>query len=282
MSQPDTFYHYCNIDVLLSILRNNELRLSDVEKSNDYAERKWMTGKIEYKFAEIVSKSKLIEKKDKLINSYSELGKGFFSLMANVYSTCFSTNGDLLSQWRAYSQDGYGVAIGFNGKILEEVNNDPYGLMFSPVTYSLNQQDKYATTQAERIFDLFMRGDNLIHAMSDVLTNDLKKLCTFKNPEFSEEKEWRLCAALLPDIRIGTKGYHFGPFEISEVKLFSNNRKIVTYFDLNYSKVKNEIINEIVLGPKCQMSEKDISQVLRLLDYNTGVIEIRKSKSTYQ
>lgn len=37
------------------------------------------------------------------------------------YICCFSENGDILSQWRAYADDGKGLAIGFNVKKIEEL-----------------------------------------------------------------------------------------------------------------------------------------------------------------
>jgi hypothetical protein len=35
-------------------------------------------------------------------------------IQRKMFLTCFSENGDLLSQWRAYGNNGDGVAIGFD------------------------------------------------------------------------------------------------------------------------------------------------------------------------
>ena len=35
---------------------------------------------------------------------------------------CFSESEDQLSQWRGYAQNGKGLAIGFDKRILEELN----------------------------------------------------------------------------------------------------------------------------------------------------------------
>lgn len=45
MGEDRIFYHYCSVDVFLNILKNEELRLSDIEKPNDDTERKWITKK---------------------------------------------------------------------------------------------------------------------------------------------------------------------------------------------------------------------------------------------
>ena len=41
----------------------------------------------------------------------------------SVYISCFSKKPDLLSQWRAYAEDGTGVSIGFDLKKLSDATN---------------------------------------------------------------------------------------------------------------------------------------------------------------
>ena len=38
---PDVVYHYCSVDTFFQIITNHTLRLSDIEKSNDFMEKKW-------------------------------------------------------------------------------------------------------------------------------------------------------------------------------------------------------------------------------------------------
>ena len=40
-------YHYCSLETFISIISNKCLRLSDLSKSNDYMERKWIINIIE-------------------------------------------------------------------------------------------------------------------------------------------------------------------------------------------------------------------------------------------
>ncbi|WP_416152053.1 DUF2971 domain-containing protein [Pseudomonas sp. Bout1] len=42
-------------------------------------------------------------------------------------ATCFSKAGDVLSQWRAYADDGQGYAIGFDSKLLKKYGFDAAG-----------------------------------------------------------------------------------------------------------------------------------------------------------
>ena len=38
----ESVYHYCSIETFLKIIQGRMLRLSDIQKSNDYAERIYM------------------------------------------------------------------------------------------------------------------------------------------------------------------------------------------------------------------------------------------------
>ena len=37
-----TVYHYCSVETFYEIISGKMLRLSDIDKSNDYMERKWL------------------------------------------------------------------------------------------------------------------------------------------------------------------------------------------------------------------------------------------------
>ena len=40
-SCPEMVYHYCSVETFYHIVNNRTLRLSDIEKSNDFMEKKW-------------------------------------------------------------------------------------------------------------------------------------------------------------------------------------------------------------------------------------------------
>lgn len=46
-------YHYCSISTFLNIMKNCSLWMTEVEKSNDYAERRYIEEKIKDQFKEI-------------------------------------------------------------------------------------------------------------------------------------------------------------------------------------------------------------------------------------
>ena len=60
-----------------------------------------------------------------------------------ILSTCFSEEKDKLSQWRAYGQDGEGLSIGFDFKVIKEVKNK--NILAEKVIYREDKQKKIAT-----------------------------------------------------------------------------------------------------------------------------------------
>ncbi|MEW6520039.1 MAG: DUF2971 domain-containing protein [Thermodesulfobacteriota bacterium] len=103
------FYHYTDVNGLISILENKEFWLSGIDFLNDDSE-----GKVVF---------------DKIFNSVEDqatqckLGH-LFNLCINqnrMFATSFSENGDQLSQWRGYCPADGGYSIAFNFEKIEEL-----------------------------------------------------------------------------------------------------------------------------------------------------------------
>ena len=111
-------YHYCSLDIFLNILKNKQIYLSDPLKMNDKLEIRWYLDKLnedghkedntDSVFERMRIRSGLEFSFDDLLNSLNSKGQ------RSIYISCFSQNRDLLSQWRAYANDGKGVSIGFD------------------------------------------------------------------------------------------------------------------------------------------------------------------------
>jgi len=41
MARLESIYHYCTLDTFMEIIQNKTLRLSDLNKTNDYMEKRW-------------------------------------------------------------------------------------------------------------------------------------------------------------------------------------------------------------------------------------------------
>ena len=110
-------YYYCSLDTFLNILKNKEIYLSDPLKMNDKLEIRWYLDRLnddnkedafDSVFERMRIRSGLEFSFDDLLNCLNFKGQ------RSVYISCFSKKQDLLSQWRAYADDGRGVSIGFD------------------------------------------------------------------------------------------------------------------------------------------------------------------------
>lgn len=274
-------FHFCSIEVFHSIMKFYTLRLTDIQNSNDLSERVWIENKIQRHVIDKINELRGVTEDEKnLVYDNFNYAKEVLQDISKLYASCFSENGDILSQWRAYADNGRGLSIGFSKKALEVFNKEMYGIKFSPVCYDEAIQNEYARVQASSIVKSILEGDLIFHAASDVYENKVNEYGCMKNPMFKEEQEWRLSISMSPECRINNKAY-FGKCILSEIKTYCSKNKILTYFDLNFQDIKDNFINEIVIGPKCGMSEREVKQILFLWGYDVSNITVRKSELTY-
>lgn len=115
--KPDIVYHYCTLQGFLGIIQNASLWMSDISKSNDDVECIYVRNQIKQRIEQE------IEADTKAMHAW-EIGYEINSDMHDAmltYVACFSEKEDCLSQWRGYADDGKGMAIGFNKKVLEQL-----------------------------------------------------------------------------------------------------------------------------------------------------------------
>lgn len=128
--RPKIVYHYCSVEVMKSILYNKNLWLSDSYKTNDSSEMYWLlsntTDIFNNVFEEYAEKYKpeILENLSCYLNIFNKIIESYKTSNATKikkFFTSFSEKGDLLSQWRAYGDDGFGVSIGFDTNFLMEI-----------------------------------------------------------------------------------------------------------------------------------------------------------------
>jgi Protein of unknown function (DUF2971) len=108
MPENRTIFHYCGTEAFLGIMNGLKLRLGPVEFMNDSTEFVWGRNLVQAKlnqYAGLVAWSAASNVIRKAIAIFP-------SQVSSPFLCCFSQDGDLLSQWRAYAQNGRGFAIG--------------------------------------------------------------------------------------------------------------------------------------------------------------------------
>lgn len=265
-------YHYCSVESFSAIIQNKTLWLSSVYNLNDYKEIHWIKDKIFKKIKTSITKDNFTKYKN-----FEEL---YSNQLPNVYIASFSEGSDLLSQWRAYANDGYGVAIGFNSDYFKENKL----VQTSSVLYDEEEQEK----QIDLILKPLEEIDDNIDIESLEFSETFKEIITdinnlsakSKNELFKEEQEVRLIHN--PKIIDDKKNKKF-IFEdnLSQMMFRSVCGNLIPYFELKFEEEKGiPAIIEIIKGPK----NKFINKEAKIFLSNNGFysVDIKSSKSSYR
>lgn len=272
-------YHYCSLEIFLKIIMSKELFLFNATSMNDSLETNWIIHLVN----EELSKRKNDFKDEDIKN----LSTSFFLNRLYPYISCFSLDGDSLSQWKAYADDGKGVAIGFNEECFgvrkwipgnTAVLNDSIGYFDciydevyqrKLVNNALDISIPIIKNKESKDIDFIMTGDKL---------NRLSVI--FKNPVFAEEKEVRLIH--VPIIRGDIKDNStIIPTKISDISHVVKKNSIVSYFRFDMKdKFDSKLIPEIVLGPKNFLNTIEFEILLSI--QNLTKTTFRRSKASYR
>lgn len=275
----DTLYHYTDLTAFVSIVQNRRLWLTGAYNLNDHQEINWTHQKIGHRLNELASKHGR-ERPDE-IWALLQASSGV------PYICSLSSESDLLSQWRAYGQNGSGIAIGFKSSSLPSSEHLPILTAGKKDSISLHQvvyDEKIQEQLIDSILAPAFEGEEIndqAHFAMSIAASQLTGLSSiFKNPAFSEEKEWRIIHKPMimgKDGSLESKIY----VSISPPKYRTTGGKLITYFEYDFTDLKpDEIFSEIVLGPKSEVSNFDLS--ILLTESGLPNISVRRSKASYR
>lgn len=278
--ETELIYHYCSADTFNSICTNKTIRLCDIFSMNDSMEMHWGYS-IWMKVAnDLISDFgyDFIDSIDKIIN--------ISGTKCLVLASCFSLEGDVLSQWRAYSNDATGYCLGFSAEDLLKLN-----IRALRVEYDQDKQVEELKCVVKALYDVEQElalddkyGKDFINACLGIAYD----LAAFKNPAFQEEKEIRLVHLLNfqesnDSLKlIDSGGEYFGnKGKPNEVKFLISQNMPKAYIDINFSN-SNQInpIREVIIGPKNGVVHSAISIYLETL--NIGSVKVEKSRASYR
>jgi hypothetical protein len=287
-------YHYCDPTAFLNIIQSKKLWLSNLANMSDHAERLW---------AERIMDEEL----DILKSSFSPEIIQEFSLQYQVtkfspYICCFSTDGDLLSQWRAYADDGHGFAIGFDSSLISYSKNLPMmaytketALSLHSVVYEEEKQkgiihllielalERIRTIQetAGKSVDKISEEQMQFMTAGEMAIQNLAGFAVItKNPTFFEEKEYRLLHMPMVSANRHTNETIAMHFATSELRYRISRKKIHSYFEYDFSALMDKrFIAEIIRGPKNETSDTVLNALFGDLKYK---IKFKDSRATYR
>jgi hypothetical protein len=192
---PPTLYHYTGAAGFHGILKDSQMFLTHSAYLNDQGEMGYPVRRA----LKVVRHLKtLAGGRDKLFWEYLEVVCQAHSHVGRWYVGSFSTNGNQLSQWRAYTPAG-GYSIGFQSKALADVFSGRFG----PVIYDEAAQERALSSTLGMLLNAWQGAAATLASASDVDKYNgvffpaVAELLTqsfifWKSQAFSEEAEWRV------------------------------------------------------------------------------------------
>ena len=274
---PRILYHYCSVETFYNIIISKALWLTDSFSTNDYMENRWIN--------KIINEILPAYVNDKNRQQFENIFEQYTTYNYIPFISCFSEAGDILSQWRAYANDGSGFSIGFN----TDYFNIKHQLPVTMAVYNENSiglhEVYYDSEKQERIIKALLYGVSILEHMSrgQMIEMSLKfkqYSFVFKNPAFFEEREWRIIhTPLIFGNRKDDTTQIVGA--ISDCKFRATTNDIAPYFLLSFSEQKDiPPIAEIILGPKNHMEMYKIRTFLSM--NNLRNIPIKFSDTSYR
>lgn len=312
-------YHYCDNCKMANILSGKTLRMSDITKSNDYEEVKMffpgILDAIEDEYREDEFPLQYMGRTNrgalgKLLDwEYDILRYEFDRGGVTNFVVCFCEDGDVLSQWRGYADNGKGCSLGFSVKELEDYCNTYKGILrFEQVDYkTVKEINSTIVEEALKVLNELrglrnwivenmpsLNGEKIdkmfqyyFHQMiSSVLMSSLK----YKNETFKEEQEWRLFFS--QQIYKYAK-WIYGDEEIETIvyddmlKVIKNRIEfnvtsddLIPFYPIKFTEISPNPIKQVIVGPQNKIMEKDFS--LYVASNKLSGIDFRYSRISYR
>lgn len=315
MSQrvPRVLYHYCSLSTFKNILENKSVWLSDIRKSNDSLELRWIMGQCQFYMIEAwINYVKAVQEERGMEVVTLDHFKQFDQLyiLAGNYDAeddaknwvfCLSEKSDDLGQWRGYADDGRGIAIGFNSALLKKIKyigdairSVSVNLDFDQVHYSKKDiKDFFNLRAGFSEINVNTHPDEVIQYMKRALGLSYIFAPLYKSDKFKDEKEWRIFYSMhLDELEKGERPGVPAPqndfsdiLTLEKYAFVQRGQTLVSHLELGFPKM-NRAINSITIGPKASVSPMDIKLYLMsiglLKNFEDNSIKISKSKISYK
>ncbi|WP_084781662.1 DUF2971 domain-containing protein [Paenibacillus sp. D9] len=223
---PKHLFHYTSVEGLQGIINSNSLWATHYSFLNDPTEMIYGIKLLRQVLFERFLNTGNINL-DRILEWYMSENFDFTQTSTDTYLISFCESGDLLSQWRGYSNGG-GFSIGFEVDNL--FNFPPEGVRFGKVIYSKDQQISILTNKIDAITKKYLAipptSEEELSQINSYFYKAFEALikstiCLFKDNAFNEEHEWRV---------IYFKS-HFDDKK-DDIKFRVNQQKMIPYVEL--------------------------------------------------
>ncbi|GMB00093.1 DUF2971 domain-containing protein [Pelosinus sp. IPA-1] len=297
VKEEDQFYnrkpllaHYTSIQVLESILKNDELWFSNPLFMNDLKEVRFAI----LEGVDLIRNSDEIERAlrtPERVNLFKQHFDYYFNKFADddildTYILCLAehnnaNNDGTLSMWRGYGNNASGAAIVFDSAKIEAVDGTPIAI--AKVIYATEEEQiiwmKDTISKFIEIFNTTSIPDDKLYIAAFALFERIQIFALFtKDHGFKEENEWRI--VYMKDRDSDKKlepmySYFIGPRGI-EPKLKLKLTPVPDFMPPDLSLIK--LIDRIILGPGTS-SPLAKATIFRMLDI-VGKSELKEKVRT--
>lgn len=296
--QDDTLlYHYCGMGAFLSIIRSGKIRLGNLLMMNDPSEmalRNVNIGEIlkahyeksefDFKFTHNGVSGAMDDYLSPIVGeAYISANKQFSRL---VHALCLSNDGNDLSQWRLYGDNGKGVCIGFERAALNSFVESHKEFSLEEVKYFSSQDDlvnEIAQNIITKLKELYEQGDNeaLCKYRFNIINDLADQWAKYKNSAYQNEKETRL----IHSIRTKSVLPNIDAFMLAKEKCLNNivmeleRNAIKTYIEVPINSIG---IKSVTLGPcNTQNGKANLNILFAQNKVNIDAQRIYKSNIPY-
>ncbi len=243
----ETLYHYTTFAGLLGIINSRVLWASDIRYMNDSAELKHTADLIQVETTRRIIAG---HTNPNLLNQFLDWLTHRITNGQMLFGSSFRSHGNLLSQWRGYSEVGKGVSIGFEPDyILECAQTQSFQVgkcVYDPSTQKqlikqvIDAIEVLANEYDLKNHDRKRSEERSYHKVFELIESDLLRIAAIlKHPSFQEEDEWRIVSPAITD------------FVTSPVLFREGKSMLVPYleFQLIPKNGKRIAIEHMFLGP---------------------------------
>ncbi|WP_242153290.1 DUF2971 domain-containing protein [Sphingomonas sp. BAUL-RG-20F-R05-02] len=259
--RPDpnaALYHYCSTATFLAVVEGGKLRFSDVNMMNDARETAYGYGVFESAATAALKLARQKPELDGLDVKFLDSVDAYISskqLISHPVISCFSKDPDVLSQWRGYSDNAQGWAIGFDANALSRM---PITLF--EVLYDRDRQIEEVRNELIFLFLKFKEsGKDFKGAVGQDAARLASYLLAYKHSSFREEQEVRAVHELRVDIAedgwqlVDEGGVCDGsPVAGETIRFRAAGADVIAYVDIPLARGEGPVIRELWFGPRNQ------------------------------
>jgi hypothetical protein len=194
---PEVLYHYTSLPSAYAILRSDALWMTKIRYLDDTSELEIGIATFKLLLEEHLKAPAPPDEHQLFEAVHNGLGSVAAS---NICVTSFCEHGDLLSQWRWYGEGGRGLSLGVSMKVLRGLARGTINLW--KCIYDADAHRELLQSMIERLLAAYrlecdrsggpLGAEARHYLVERFFASFLQIAPIIKNPNFAEEREWRL------------------------------------------------------------------------------------------